>query len=111
MAVQQQPYDQGYGQPTGYGQSGTVVITQPVTTITTRMAEFPVNMTCPACQKNIITGTRKEIGTMTWLACLGLCLVGCNIGCCFIPFCVDSCKDTVHDCPSCQTVVGKHNKM
>jgi len=31
--------------------------------------------------------------------------------CCFIPFCIDGCKDVTHTCPNCQHVVGHYNRL
>jgi hypothetical protein len=36
-----------------------------------------------------------------------MALVGCWLGCCLIPFCVDDCKDTTHTCVNCQRVIGQ----
>ena len=100
----------GYGPQPGYGQPATtVVVTQPMMMMP--MRDAPVNMTCPSCQNQIITSTSQETGTITWVACLVLCLIGCDAGCCFVPFCIGSCKDTVHHCPNCRTTLGKHSKM
>lgn len=65
----------GYGPQPGYGQPATtVVVTQPMMMMP--MRDVPVNMTCPSCQNQIITSTSHETGTMTWVACLVLCLIG-----------------------------------
>ena len=65
----------GYGPQPGYGQqAATVVVTQPMMMMP--MRDVPVNMTCPSCQNQIITSTSQETGTMTWVACLVLCLIG-----------------------------------
>ena len=68
-----------------------------------------VATTCPQCRNSIQTGTRYEIGTMTWLACIGLWFfTGCL---CFIPFFMNGLKDVVHFCPGCQNVLGRYNRM
>ena len=33
------------------------------------------------------------------------------LGCCLIPFCIDSCKDAVHTCPCCGQVVGRYQRL
>ena len=51
--------------------------------------EYPASLDCPQCRQRIVTRTVKKSGLMTWLACGGLAFIGCALGCCFIPFCVD----------------------
>merc|ERR1712004_154983 len=71
-----------------------------------RFQEYPANITCQYCRQQITTTTTKENGLLTWLACGGICLFGCWLGCCLIPFCVDGCEDTIHECGSCKRNVG-----
>ena len=66
-----------------------------------------VQITCPTHGTPSQTVTSAEVGLGTWLICLGLCCVGCDLGCCFIPFCVDDCKDIKHTCSNCGTFVGE----
>ena len=47
----------------------------------------PVQATCPHCNHTGVTNTNYEVGLGTWAICCGLCLVGCDLGCCFIPLC------------------------
>ena len=54
--------------------------------------EFPMQCTCPNCKQQIVTRTEKQNGLLTWLLVGGLCLIGCWLGCCLIPLCVDACK-------------------
>ena len=57
-----------------------------------------VRMTCPTHGTPSHTNPVAEPGLGTWLLCLGLCFIGCDLGCCFIPFCVDDAKDIQHPC-------------
>eukprot|EP01117_Protostelium_nocturnum_P009300 TRINITY_DN3331_c0_g1_i1.p1 TRINITY_DN3331_c0_g1~~TRINITY_DN3331_c0_g1_i1.p1 ORF type:complete len:141 (-),score=30.51 TRINITY_DN3331_c0_g1_i1:102-524(-) len=117
-----QPVQPGYVDP-NYPQGGYVV-QQQTTTYTTSpppppvmhtgaifWGEVPQNHVCQFCNANVVTRVNYDSGLLTWLACGGLCLVGCWLGCCFIPFCVDGCKDVVHTCPNCNKLVGKKNRI
>jgi len=74
-----QPAVAGYPTQTGYPATSTVttIIQQPATQILAiDFGEVPVAMTCPNCRANIVTATNFVTGTLTWLACLGLCVIG-----------------------------------
>lgn len=63
--------------------------------ITTRgvlYGDIPIQCTCPNCYQPIVTRIEKNTGLITWLICGGIILVGGWLGCCLIPFCVDSLK-------------------
>ena len=64
-------------------------------------------ITCPTHGVPSNTNTTFEAGLGTWMWCVGLCLVGCDLGCCFIPFCLDDTKDVKHHCSNCGTFVGE----
>ncbi|EDO33373.1 predicted protein, partial [Nematostella vectensis] len=102
----------GYA-PQGQPYATTTVIQQPATVVVNPIGfyETPVSMNCPTCHATIVTATDYVTGTLTWLACFGLCIIGCDLGCCFIPFCVDSMKDVVHTCPNCRSQVGVFRRM
>lgn len=104
------PQQPGYPAQPGYATTTTTIIQQP-THIIAGFHESPVATTCPNCGAAIVTATSYVTGTLTWLACLGLCVIGCDAGCCLIPFCVDSMKDVIHTCPSCGTQVGVFRRM
>jgi len=88
----------------------TVITGQPLIarTVVTGYAvpatHFPCRLECPHCHADVSTNVQYETGNMAHVAALVLCLFGCWLGCCLIPYCVDGCKDTVHTCPSC----GRH---
>ena len=88
----------------------TVVVQQPVN-VNMVFRETPVTMVCPSCHATITTGMTYEVGSCAWLACVGLCFIGCDFGCCLIPFCVDGCKDVHHHCPNCSRTVGRYNRL
>ena len=77
-----------------------VVATQPV-----QFGRYSIAMTCPNCRAQIQTAVDYEAGSKTWLWCFVLFLI--TGVCCFLAFLIDSCKDAVHRCPSCQTIVGR----
>ena len=93
---------------------GQVVVMQPGVPITnnqlpnTATVNFglqQMRVRCNLCSNEILTETKKETGSGTWIMC---CALWFFTGiCCCIPFCCDSCKDTVHSCPHCKRTVGK----
>jgi len=72
---------------------------------------YPQHVTCPSCQANVLTTVDTEAGLLSWILCGGLCLVGCWLGCCLIPCCISSCKDAIHRCPNCHTIVGSYKRL
>ncbi|XP_052264418.1 cell death-inducing p53-target protein 1 homolog isoform X3 [Dreissena polymorpha] len=109
---QQGPGHPQQGYPAQYGQQATtVVVAQPAYTVVQHFRESPVRIKCQFCQADIVTSTYYETGTLTWVACFVIAIVGCWIGCCLIPFCMDACKDVVHQCPNCNQQVGRYNRM
>ncbi|XP_002739641.1 lipopolysaccharide-induced tumor necrosis factor-alpha factor homolog [Saccoglossus kowalevskii] len=90
------------------------VTVQPAVTVISagiRYTQVPVSQECPHCHNTIVTTVTYENGTVTYLAAGIVCLVGCWMGCCLIPFCIDACKDAVHCCPNCNIVLGKYSQM
>jgi len=111
---QQQPgaYPQQQ-QPGAYPQATTVIVQQPAMVVVggvVRYGVFPMNITCPSCKANVVTSVEYTIGTLTWLAVLGMCLFGLGL-CAWIPCILDACKDVVHRCPNCSHICGQCNRM
>ncbi|THD25223.1 Lipopolysaccharide-induced tumor necrosis factor-alpha factor [Fasciola hepatica] len=75
------------------------------------MQSDPVLTTCPYCQKQVTTKIDHENGIITYVCCVGIALLGCFLGCCLFPFCVDACKDVVHECPSCGKRIGSFKRV
>ncbi|XP_077979875.1 LITAF domain-containing protein-like [Glandiceps talaboti] len=96
-----------------YSNNTVVVANQPAAMTMVNVVNFgssPVSMTCPHCRQQIVSSVYFEVGTMAWLICFFLWFVGAWC-CCFIPFCMDSCKDAVHKCPSCNNHLGTYSRM
>ncbi|XP_032086466.1 lipopolysaccharide-induced tumor necrosis factor-alpha factor isoform X2 [Thamnophis elegans] len=71
----------------------------------------PMQISCPACNQMIVTRISYQPGALAWLSCGGLALVGCWLGCCLIPFCVDAMQDVQHFCPCCNAYLGVHKRL
>jgi hypothetical protein len=56
--------------------TNTTVVAQPTLIMTTTLGPMPVGMICPHCQAQIVTSTSYEPGTLAWLTCCGIALVG-----------------------------------
>eukprot|EP00483_Globobulimina_turgida_P008198 UN08214 len=105
----QQGYQQGYKPPQ---QAQQVVIVQPTSQVQPAypriISRYPQQCYCPRCQKLTQTRTMYVPGLGTWAVAGGVCLVGCWLGCCLIPFCIDDLKDVEHSCSICGNFVGSY---
>ncbi len=73
------------------------------------LGRVQVMTTCPNCRATITTTTTAQTGTLQYIAAGGLFLMGCWLGCCCIPMCIDSWQDVTHTCPNCNIVLGKYH--
>ena len=69
----------------------------------TNYGDIPVRTVCPQCRKAVMSLVTNEVGLGTWLIALILCLLP---PLCFLPFFINSTKDTQHTCPNCGNVLG-----
>ena len=111
-----------------------VIIQQPVIMSGPLMfGRYPQAINCPMCRAQVTTRVIYKSGGGTWLICVGLFLIGCQLGCCFIPFCVDGdfcfcfklflnyylflkfdllgAKDAQHYCPNCNALLGSKSLL
>lgn len=72
--------------------------------------EYPVVTTCPYCHERNLTRVQHEPGSLSWLLCLGLCLIGCGLFSC-IPCCLDATQDTIHRCSRCSKRLGTSARL
>lgn len=84
----------------------------PPTIVTTIVPLGPktTHMVCPHCQHEINTATKTSPSRTAWIASLIICCLGCPLGCCLIPFCIDDCMNTEHNCPKCKAFLGEYSK-
>ncbi|RWS23145.1 lipopolysaccharide-induced tumor necrosis factor-alpha factor-like protein [Leptotrombidium deliense] len=71
----------------------------------------PIKARCPSCKIEVLTNIRPIIGGITWLISGIMCFAGLFCGCCLIPFCLDSSRDTEHRCPICNQTLGVYKRM
>ncbi|XP_053695510.1 lipopolysaccharide-induced tumor necrosis factor-alpha factor homolog [Sabethes cyaneus] len=98
------PYDananmlpQNYGQPTYVH----TIVTAP------QVGPDPASISCPSCQKHVITRLDYETSTKTHIMAGLLCLFICW-PCFWIPYVIDSCKNANHYCPNCGAYIGTY---
>ncbi|XP_021348900.1 cell death-inducing p53-target protein 1 homolog [Mizuhopecten yessoensis] len=108
------PYTQPPQPATQYAGSSTtavVVNAGPQTVIGAGiLREASARCYCPHCHADIMTSTTYTAGNLVWISFILMFFFGFWL-CCFIPFCVDGCKDVVHNCPNCGAVVGRYSRM
>ncbi|XP_058510313.1 lipopolysaccharide-induced tumor necrosis factor-alpha factor homolog [Solea solea] len=90
--------------PAAPAQTVTHVIMRPA------LHDIPGQTLCPHCCQTVVTRTEHTPGLLTWAICGGLAFFGCFI-CCCIPFCIDSCQDVEHRCPSCNKTIYIYKRM
>ncbi|KAI1702593.1 LITAF-like zinc ribbon domain-containing protein [Ditylenchus destructor] len=64
----------------------------------------PVPMQCPSCHAKVVSSVNRRAGGFAWVMALLLC----GVLCCCLPFCIDGCQDSHHNCPNCGAFLGKH---
>eukprot|EP00727_Mastigamoeba_balamuthi_P002547 m51a1_g1229 hypothetical protein (1448) ;mRNA; f:519865-527601 len=73
--------------------------------------DVPANVRCQYCNATVTTVTSFTPGLLTWGSAGVMCVFGLWLGCCCVPFCIDSMQDVEHRCPSCQRIVGMHYRI
>lgn len=91
------------------------IIVRAVHARTALFGPYPVEMDCPYCHNHIVSHTMKVPGVLPWII-MAICFV---LGffllipwcLCCLPFCIDSCLDVLHTCPSCKRLVGRFARL
>ncbi|KAL6065287.1 LITAF domain-containing protein [Balamuthia mandrillaris] len=108
---QQQPPQQQGGYPPQAPPAGFYQGPPAAVTINKRFNELPEMHVCQWCGTQGVTNTENVPGLITYASAGVICLVGGWLGCFLIPFCIDSCQDVEHFCPSCRQLVGKYQRL
>ncbi|XP_043919251.1 lipopolysaccharide-induced tumor necrosis factor-alpha factor homolog [Protopterus annectens] len=103
----------GYGpnvqdQATGLTNAVAVIVQPVVIAPPPVFGREAVYMTCPFCRSYVITQLYSKPGKRAWTVCCILGFLGLDLGCCLIPFCIESWKDVTHICPVCRNILGKY---
>ncbi|CAG5081539.1 Oidioi.mRNA.OKI2018_I69.PAR.g9903.t1.cds [Oikopleura dioica] len=61
---------------------------------------------CRSCGHEGMSTVKKVSGSRNLMGALGCVCIGCWLGCCLIPYNMDSLKDTMHSCASCKKLIG-----
>ncbi|KFO24835.1 LITAF domain-containing protein [Fukomys damarensis] len=77
-------------------------------TVSTPCSSGPMQTLCPYCGNYVVTVISPVPGMLTWLLCTLLFFFGCFLGCCLLPFCVQSVMDVQHSCPVCHHTLFHH---
>lgn len=105
-----------YPVPPGVAPGGPGPSTGPSTTIIVTTAGAAtigpesVQMECRFCHKTMFTRVDYVSGNLAWIICGALCLFGCGLGCCLIPFCIKDMQDVEHRCSHCGNLLGIHQR-
>lgn len=69
----------------------------------------PQTALCDSCHQQITTLVNYNTfgSLLPWISCVLTCCSGLWCCCCFIPFCMQSCKTADHFCPQCRRLLGK----
>jgi lipopolysaccharide-induced tumor necrosis factor-alpha factor len=103
--------------------TGPYSYSEPVVTVQSTRAAYvtkqtfgdvPVRIICPSCQEEVLSHVSYVTGGLAWTICgilfgLGF-LTFLTWFICYIPFLLNNCKDVVHKCPSCKSVMGRKNR-
>uniref|UniRef100_A0A8D0DU39 LITAF domain-containing protein n=1 Tax=Salvator merianae TaxID=96440 RepID=A0A8D0DU39_SALMN len=71
----------------------------------------PASTICPCCRQIITTEVVYRVGSLTYVTCTAMCMMGCCLGCCLIPFMTSCCKDVDHYCPKCRYHIYRYKRL
>ncbi|XP_062393548.1 uncharacterized protein LOC134081501 [Sardina pilchardus] len=75
------------------------------------LGDQPSVTVCPNCGRRVMTRVVYRSGPFSWLMCTTCMIFGLVLGCCVIPFFMDSFKDAHHFCPDCGNPLHVHKRM
>ena len=70
----------------------------------------PAMANCSSCGTQVLTYIEYRVSGANWALAGLLCAFGCHIGCCLLPFFLNSYKDVIHVCSLCGMQLGKYGQ-
>lgn len=100
-------FNQPYPQPNAYVPNNQGFIPNNQGFVPNNQGYMPNNgqLMCPFCRRETENFPKKAPGGVTWIWCFAL-FIFTGI-CCCIPFCVESCQDSLIVCVVCHGVKGR----
>lgn len=89
--------------------ANTVVQQPPVIMATFAFGPDPMQVTCGNCHMTVTTTTTWQNGGCACLAVFIVCILCWP--CFWLPLVMNSCKDVIHTCPSCGSMLGRYSKL
>ncbi|OON14449.1 hypothetical protein X801_09760, partial [Opisthorchis viverrini] len=88
------------------------VIDQPTQrVVVSGLGPYSTRTQCNNCHSQVNTVLKYTSGSLTWILCVLIALLGGWLGCFMIPFCVHGCQDVVHECPQCFQRIGIYKRL
>ena len=66
----------------------------------------PMTLICPSCSQQVTTAIKTDTSLLQHLLAFGCIVIGCWLGCCLVPYCMDNMRQVTHSCPSCNITLG-----
>ncbi|XP_017772399.1 PREDICTED: lipopolysaccharide-induced tumor necrosis factor-alpha factor homolog [Nicrophorus vespilloides] len=67
----------------------------------------PQRCICHSCHADISTTVKSKTNLKTHFMAMCMCLTCCFL-CAWLPYCMKSCRNRNHFCPSCDSYLGKY---
>lgn len=88
-----------------------IIIYSNTTVTPVQYGPYPMRITCPNCNAQVMTETHSTPGLLTYILSGALCILAGYFLCCLVPCCVRECKDIEHRCPNCRQRLSLYKRI